>query len=113
MMRVLAAVGAGFLVTACASSDAVKLLASNDQQAITRDGAPSLISAKRNIVMLKASGEEMASGGRPSFVLALRNMQEGPLNFSPASVRARVLTADGVYRPLKIYSYAELVAEEK
>jgi hypothetical protein len=91
----------------------VSLLASNDQQAITRDGSPSLISAKRNIVMLKASGEEMDSSDRPNFVVAIKNMQPGMVNFSPAGINAKVLSPDGTFRPLKVYSYAELVAEEK
>jgi hypothetical protein len=104
---------AALLLTACAKNDAVSLLASNDQQAVTRDGSPALISAKRNVVMLKASGEEMESGERPTFVVALQNMQADPVNLSPNRITARVLSADGTFRPLKVYSYAELVAEEK
>lgn len=102
-----------FLTCGCASTDAVDMLASSDQQAITRDGSPSLISAKRHVVMLQASDSQMDSGGRPSYVLAIRNMQSGYLQFSPAEIRAYRVQADGSQVALKVYSYEELVTEEK
>lgn len=101
------------LVGGCASSDTVSLLASDGQQAITRDGAPSLISAKRNIVMFQSSGEAVQSGQRPSFVIAVQNLQPTMVNFSPAGISAKAIDEFGQTKPLKVFSYAELVAEEK
>jgi hypothetical protein len=101
------------LTWGCASNDAVDMLASGDQQAITRDGSPSLISAKRHVVMLQATDSQMESSGRPSFVLAVRNMQDTYLQFRPSDVRALRVQADGSQIALKVYSYEELVAEEK
>ena len=103
----------GVALSGCASSDTVSLLASDGQQAITRDGAPSLISAKRNVVMLQSGGEEFSSGLRPHFVIAVLNMQPSTVEFSPTNVTAKVVDRTGTSRPLKVFSYAELVAEEK
>ena len=103
----------GLCLAGCASSDTVSLLASDGQQAITRNGAPSLISAKKNVVMLQSGGEEFSSGLRPRFVVALLNMQPDMVEFSPAGITAKAVGVTGTSTPLKVFSYAELVAEEK
>src|SRR5262245_45166310 len=88
----------GLVAFGCSSSDKIDLLASNGQQSITRDGKASLISAKRHVVMLQTVGSEMDSNARPNFVLVVRNMQNQPVNISPASASAKAIYSDGTQR---------------
>lgn len=53
------------LLVGCASSDKLELLAGSGQEALVRDSAASLISAKKNVVMLQVGDSEVVSGARP------------------------------------------------
>ena len=76
------------LLAGCASSDKLELLAGSGQEALVRDGAASLISAKRNVVMLQAGDSEVLSGARPTFVVAIRNMQNANLLFKASEIES-------------------------
>lgn len=99
-----------FMLSGCASSDVIELSAAPDQQSITRDGTPSLVSAKKHVVMIRPTSKTMDSSGRPTFVLAINNSSSGNVDFRESAVTAR-LSANG--QPLRVYRFSELVAEEK
>jgi hypothetical protein len=101
------------LLAGCASSDKLELLAGSGQEALVRDGAHSLISAKKNIVMLQAGGSEVVSGARPTFVVAIRNMQNANFLFRASEIKATRVLDDGTMTDLKVWGYDELVKEER
>jgi hypothetical protein len=90
-----------------------ELQAVEGQEAITRDGQQALISTKGNVVMLKAAPTGGEFGDRPSFVVAAFNAQAAPIDFDPAVITVTVVGSDGQSANLRVYTYAELVAEEK
>lgn len=108
-----AVLGLGAVVLGgCSASHKLELLASEGQQSVVRHGTASLVSAKRHVVMLQALEPNVKSGERPSFVVALHNMGSGPVTFRASEIRARAITARGS-TSLDVYSYDELLAEEK
>src|SRR5215216_1150763 len=96
------------LLAGCASSDKLELLADSGQEALVRDGAHSLISAKKNIVMLQAGDSEVVSGARPTFVVAIRNMQNANLQFRASEIKATRVLDDGTMTDSKVWGYDEL-----
>jgi hypothetical protein len=101
------------LLAGCASSHKLELLAGSGQEALVRDGAPSLISAKKNVVMLQAGDLEVVSGARPTFVVAIRNMQNANLLFRAAEIKATRILDDRTVTDLKVLAYDELAKEER
>lgn len=97
----------------CASTASYQLQAVDGQEVVTRDGQQSLISTKSNVVMLKAAAANGEFGDRPSFVIAAFNAQSTPIDFDPGTISATATGGDGKTSSLRVYTYAELVAEEK
>jgi hypothetical protein len=98
-------------LSACATNDRVSLVAEPNQQALTRNGVPALISKKKHLVMLRPSGTTMRSGARPSFVVAIRNMSSAPLELRTADLRAELVTGKAKNMAMRIHSYEQLVEE--
>ncbi len=61
--------------------------------------------------MLKPSTKRMRSDARPSFVVAIRNMDRQPAEFRAADVRAELVTGKSRNLALRIWSYEQLVEE--
>jgi hypothetical protein len=82
------------------------------QQVMMRDGESVLTSQGRNsFVTLKPASRQV--GKRPIFLVSLENRSKTPLDFRVAEVAATEYR-DGVpATDLKIFSYQELVSEEK
>ncbi len=100
---------AGF--TAACGSQKIKLSAAPGQDSIVRDGVPALISKKRNIVMLKPNTQVLKGNARPAFTVVVRNHGTEPVTLSEASITA--IQKGAKHQTLKVYRYAELVAEEE
>jgi len=106
-----AAIVAAVVLSACATNDQLSLVADADQQSLTRNGVQALISKKKHLVMLRPSAKTVRSNGRPSFVVAMRNMGNASLEFRIADIRAQSAAENGKAVALRIYSYEQLVQE--
>jgi hypothetical protein len=77
-----------------------------------RDGQPALVSEKKNsIVLIRPATRQMTPGGRPVFVVGIRNLTQTPVDFLVGNVQVTQVTAHNTI-PLKIFTYEELVQEE-
>jgi hypothetical protein len=101
------------LVCGACMQETVRFTAKAEQQAIVHDGQPALISTKKNsVVMIRPATRGFAAGARPIFVVGIHNLGKTPLDFEVRNIRAtQVAGANAV--PMKIFTYEELVAEEK
>lgn len=109
-----AAFFASILVMAgCASSDQIRLVANEGQQAITRDGIPTLVSQKRHVVMLRPNSRLVKSASRPAFTIVVRNQGDGPEDLHETSISASRTVDHGRPVSLRVYKYDELVQEEE
>ncbi|HWB47051.1 MAG TPA: hypothetical protein VG900_16585 [Hyphomicrobiaceae bacterium] len=98
------------LVAACsAPKDIVSLTPIADQQAITRDGVPALVSTKRNVVFLRPVASQQGSSERPRFVVALLNRGKSPATFRVADID--VQSTQPRKAKVKVYTHAELAQE--
>ncbi len=97
----------------CASSDRIQLVTGSNQQAIVRDGQPTLVSTKRNMILLKATRGPVSSSARPRFVIAVFNRTGKAETLSAGQVSALVKPARGKPIALRVFSYEELVKEEQ
>src|SRR5687768_4502597 len=74
VMRACVALMCVVLCGACAQ-ETIRFAAKPDQQAITRDGQPAVISQKpHTLVMIRPAFRKFARGERPVFVVAVRNL---------------------------------------
>ena len=99
------------LLCGCASNDRISLVADQSQQAITRDGVPSLISSKRQVVMLRPASSLIESSGRPAFVVAVYNPKRTSVELRASQISAHLNDVSNGPVALRVYSYEELVAE--
>lgn len=102
---------AAVILSGCASTDRISLVADHSQHSIVRDGVPALISAKTHVVMLRAGAAAIDSKSRPSFVIAVLNRSGKPQDLRVQNIKAEMIDPES--RPIHIYSYEELVAEEE
>ena len=103
----------GALVCGACMQEAVRFQARPEQQALVRDGHPALISQKpSSLVMIRGAQRQFPSGERPMFVVGIRNLTKTPLEFRVNDIAVtQARGADAT--PMKVFSYEELVAEEK
>jgi hypothetical protein len=112
-MRFLLVVAFAFLCTSCVQQEVVRFQAKAQQQSFIRDGQPALVSEKKNsIVLIRPAARQMAAGGRPVFVVGIRNLTKVPVDFLVGNVEVTQVTARNTV-PLKIFTYEELVQEER
>ena len=95
------------------ASEPVRFQAGPQQQAVIRDGHGALISKQaRSFVSLASVTRRIGKTERPGFAVSIRNTSSRPLDFLVENIQAFQLNS-GSDRPLKVYSYEELVAEEQ
>lgn len=99
------------LIGGCASQK-IQLSAAPGQEAIVRDGIPSLISKKKNLVMLRPNNQLLKGNARPAFTVAVRNLENKPQTLMEANINAHQ-SVDGKQAMLRVYRYDELVREEQ
>jgi hypothetical protein len=67
--------------SACVQQETVRFQAKAQQQAFVRDGRPALVSQKANsIVLIRPAARQIAAGGRPVFVVGIRNLTKAPVD---------------------------------
>src|SRR5262249_38425133 len=112
-MRYVFLAAAALLVTCCARMETANFQARPGQEAMVRDVKPAIISRLKNsIVMIRPASRQFRAGRRPVYVIAMYNMTNAPLEFA-ASHLAVGQMRDGQMVGLKVYTYDELVAEER
>jgi hypothetical protein len=98
------------MLGACAApKDEFSLRPSAGQQAMVRDGVPSLYSSKTHTVFLRPLAPQQQTGQRPRFVIALINKGKTPATFNVSSI-----TVQSTYprkANLRVYTHAELAEE--
>lgn len=97
------------LLACAAPTDVVRLTPAAGQEAIVRDGVPSLISKKRHVVMLRPVSHIQVSSGRPRFVLAVLNRGQQPTTLQTADITANLIGKKQL--ALRIFRYDELMQE--
>lgn len=115
VMRKLGMVAfAATLLTGCVTNETVSFRASGaGQQAIMRDGQSALVSRQRNsLVLVRPASREIASGGRPVFIVGINNISPQPVNFRVSQVEASQMVAQQAY-PMQVITYEVLVQEER
>jgi hypothetical protein len=91
----------------------VRFQAKPSQQAIMRDGQPALVSEKKNsLVMIRSATRQFASGARPLFVVGVHNLTKQPIDFQVRNIAVTQVAGDSSVA-MKVYSYEDLVAEER
>lgn len=114
MIKLMVGAALAPLLVGCVSTEVATFTPAADQQSIIRDGNPALISKKPgSIVMVRPAAREFQAGQRPAFVVAVFNAGKAPENFLIHRVSAAQSIAGEQPYPLKVYTYEELVAEEK
>jgi hypothetical protein len=111
-MRIVIALACALPLGAC-MQETVRFHAKPSQQAVVRDGQPALVSEKTNsLVMIRSTTRQFASGQRPVFVVGVHNLTKQPIDFQVRNI-AVTQFAGGSGVPMKVYSYEDLVAEER
>jgi hypothetical protein len=78
-----------------------------------RDGVPIIYSRQaQSLVLVRPALRQFRAGRRPVYVLALYNLTNAPLQFSIGNVHIAQMQ-DGQSRSLHVYTYDELVSEER
>jgi len=101
------------VVGGCQTTETVQFQPKPDQQSITRDGVPGIVSTRNgSIVIARPAARQFQMGGRPVFVLAIYNRGRATQEFRVANVTV-TQHMDGNDAALKVITYEELVSEEE
>lgn len=101
-------------LASCATYSKINCIESADQRMIYRDGRESTISAKTHIVVIALESSTIQNGTRANFIIAVRNGIDREINFSTENITAKLKSGiPGPDASMKVYSYEELVREEK
>lgn len=99
---------------ACVSREQVSFSAGPQQQAVVRDGQNTILSRKKNsLVVVKLASRDVARGARPVFVIALQNGGKIPSEFRVSSVQVVQLQNGAPSRAMAVVPYETLVSEER
>ena len=113
MLKGVIAALCAVLVSGC-FAEVARFSAQPGQEAIVRDGVPVMISRRAgSIAMLRPAKRQFQAGVRPSYVLAIFNPTNRPLNFSLPAVGVYQFKDGTSARNLHVYSYDELLKEEQ
>jgi len=96
----------------CATYGKISGTPSADQKSVFKDGRKTLLSVKQNTVAVAPETETVTSGQRGDFVIAVNNATNQEILFSTDNVTAYA-KINNQLAALKVFSYEELVAEEK
>ena len=114
-MRIIRSVAILLLIAGiqgCATYGRISGIPSEGQKSVFKDGRKTLISIKQNSVVVAPDTETVTSGQRGDFVIAVNNGTSQDILFSTEDVTASANT-NGQLTALKVFSYDELIAEEK
>lgn len=102
------------LLSGCATYSKISCVESPDQRMVYRDGRETTISVKQNTVAISLESSTIQSGARANFIIGVKNGGDEDIIFSTENVTAKL--NDGSHSNedfMKVYSYEELVKEEK
>lgn len=109
----LSAVLCAAIVSGC-MAEVAQFSALPGQEAIVRDGLPAITSRKQySIALLRPAKRQFQAGQRPAYVLALFAPTNRMVNFSVSNVHIYQLKGGIPDRELHVYTYEQLLAEEK
>ena len=111
-LSTLVALLAAVFLPGCATFANVSGLEGDGQRKVFRDGRESLISIKRHTVSISPEESVIRVGQRGAFVVVVRNSGTDEFVFSTDDIAAAA-AGPGTTGPLKVFSYEELVAEER
>ncbi len=114
-MRIIRSVAILFLIAGiqgCATYGRISGIPSDGQKSVFKDGRKTIISIKQNTVALAPDTKTVTSGQRGDFVIAVNNGTSQDILFSTEDVTASANT-NGPFTSLKVFSYDDLIAEEK
>src|SRR5215475_12669398 len=112
-MRIVCVCVAAATLCGCASTEIVRFQPKADQQALVRDGQSSLVSRRKNsIVLIRPAAREFRTGGRPVFVVGINNLSKGPLEFRVGDIQA-TQSVSGELAQLQVITYEALKQEER
>jgi hypothetical protein len=111
----LGLVAAGIATLAgCARPEIARFQPSAGQEALVRDGNPALVSRRPgSLVIVRPAARQFQAGRRLAYVVGIYNMTRGNLPFSVSNVYVGQVSGGQITRGLKIYTYEQLVAEER
>ncbi len=103
-----------FLEFGCATYGLITATPIENQKAIFKDGKKSLISLKKNIVIVTPLEDKFSSEQRGDFLIEVKNGLRRDFVFSTDNISAKSTDSESSGEiPLKIFSYEDLVKEEK
>jgi hypothetical protein len=109
-MRTIAVLAAAALCAGCVTAgESIRFEAKGKQETLMRDGRAALVSkAKNSTVTIVPAVRQVPAGGRPIFVVRMKNNSRTPLEF-------RLDTVEVVQgnQGLRVFSYEELASEER
>lgn len=112
--RVPVVVLASLVLAGCVTSQTTSFRAAQGQQALMRDGRATLQSARaKTVIVASPLARETPLGARSSLVVGIRNVSPQPVTFQLAEVRATQIGGPADGNELKVFSYDELVTEER
>lgn len=98
---------------ACARPELASFQPVQGQQTLVRDGVPVIYSRQQqSLALLAPARRQFQTGGRPVYVLAIYNLTNAPLQFQVQNVQVAQYV-DGQYKSLQVYTYDQLVSEER
>lgn len=105
---------AATMLTGCVTTETVQFKSSGPtQQALMRDGQSALSSRqKRSLVLIRPASREIATNGRPVFVVGIYNLSNQPMDFRVGQVEVVQMVGESEH-PIQVVTYEMLVQEEK
>jgi hypothetical protein len=100
-----------FSFSGCSSNTRIALSAAPDQESLTRDGVPALVSKHKYVVMLRPASAVIRSSGRPSFVVAVYNPTKAPSELRVSGITARQIDSKNQAANVHVFTYEELIVE--
>jgi hypothetical protein len=114
-MRTLGIVALSAALAGCVTNnETVQFRTSNpQQQAMTRDGQPALVSRqKSSLVLVRPASRQLQANGRPVFVVGINNFGKAPVDFRVAQVEAVQHVGASDYE-MQVVTFEMLQQEEK
>jgi hypothetical protein len=103
---------AGVAACATATGEVVHFQSKPNQQVMMREGSSIITSRNKNsIVTMRPASREAST--QPVFIVGIQSVSRQPLDFRVRGVTATQLVDGKPERQLKVYSYDDLVAQER
>jgi hypothetical protein len=114
LLVITALIITALIATGCARTEVARFQPGQGQQALVRDGQPAIVSRRASsLVMVRPASRQFKAGRRPVYVVAINNMGAAPLQFTISNLWVGQIAGGKVVRGLKVYTYEELVQEER